>query len=230
MNDEGIPTPRNLPGRNLHAGSGTLPEPKRSMDDGDNRKQTAEGQEMLEHVQSATQSQQFKTLDESKKGLSQVGTESGEIGLKGNFGEEAPAQPLQVPADHFSKETSEPGLPENDVIVEQDEHDEEERKTQTETFKLNKEKAQMTPTQPPATIEENQYATGNKLASQESQNDGYNNSGPSTVHGDVSGNNIVGSQSRIKVNLSQHEDDTLGMVEEPEVIQPMPTLDQQFMS
>ncbi len=64
MNDEGIPTPRNLPDRN-QPGSGALPEQKKSMD-GAMHAQTADGKEMLEHVQSATQSQQFKTLEDSK--------------------------------------------------------------------------------------------------------------------------------------------------------------------
>ena len=48
MNDEGIPTPRNLPDRN-QPGSGALPEQKKSMD-GAMHAQTADGKEMLEHV------------------------------------------------------------------------------------------------------------------------------------------------------------------------------------
>ncbi len=63
----------------------------------------------------------------------------------------------------------------------------------------------------------------------------YNNSGPSTIKGanassvadNVSANVIDQSQSRIKVNLSQNDDDTLGMTgmdEEPQMIQPKPTL------
>ena len=67
MNDDGMTTPRNLPDRG-QPGSGTLAENKRSMD-GAIHNQSVDGQELLEHVQSATQSQQFKTMDDSKTQL-----------------------------------------------------------------------------------------------------------------------------------------------------------------
>lgn len=65
MNDDGIATPRNLTDKNQH-GSGTLPEGKRSMDGVVAGQQSADSKELLNHVQSATQSQQFKTMDNSK--------------------------------------------------------------------------------------------------------------------------------------------------------------------
>ena len=65
--DGEIPTPKNLPPKGQPA-SGKLPEGKKSMDGAmpPNIK-TPEGQELLQSVQSATQSQQqFKTMDDSK--------------------------------------------------------------------------------------------------------------------------------------------------------------------
>ena len=83
MNDEGIPTPRNLNQnkRNVN-NSGTLPEGKRSMDGMASPKNGAGGQELLEHVQSATQSQQFKTMDDSK---TQLHEDTASVGLKKNL-------------------------------------------------------------------------------------------------------------------------------------------------
>ena len=47
--------------------------------------QTADGREMQEHVQSAqSQSQQFKTLDDSSRGLRDV-AENSEVGVKKNL-------------------------------------------------------------------------------------------------------------------------------------------------
>ena len=89
-------------------------------------------------------------MDDSKKNLEEENTEP--VGLKKNLqtqsqsdkGQEAPnmqspanAVETEPPADlQFAKEASEPGLAVADeVIEEQDEHDEEERKTQTDIFK-----------------------------------------------------------------------------------------------
>lgn len=71
-------------------------------------------------------------------------------------------------------------------------------------------------------------APENRIGSQNS----INKSGPpSTIQGphgsshDNTSNNIpVGSQSRIKVNLSQNEDDTMQMDEDHHLIQPKPML------
>ncbi len=83
MNDEGIPTPRNLGNGMRNANnSGTLPEGKRSMDGMGPAKKAAGGQELLEHVQSATQSQQFKTMDDSK---TQLHEDTASVGLKKNL-------------------------------------------------------------------------------------------------------------------------------------------------
>ena len=79
MNDEGIPTPRNLAGRN-QPGSGTLPGQKRSMDGVDRKDSNRD--ELLEHVQSATQSQQFKTMEDSKTALEESVPE---VSLKKNL-------------------------------------------------------------------------------------------------------------------------------------------------
>ena len=70
MGDDGLATPRNLIEKN-QPGSGTLPEAKRSMDGvmptvGG---KSAESKELMHHVQSATHSQQFKTMDNSKTQL-----------------------------------------------------------------------------------------------------------------------------------------------------------------
>ena len=51
--------------------------------------------------------------------------------------------------------------------------------------------------------------------------------GPNLSSNGAVSNNIGNSQSRIKVNLSQHEEDAMGMTgmeEEPHVIAPKPTL------
>ena len=82
MNDDGMATPRNLAARE-QPGSGALPEGKRSMDGVvSSVPTTGEGKEMLEHVQSATQSQQFKTVDDSK---TQLHEDAQDVGLKKNL-------------------------------------------------------------------------------------------------------------------------------------------------
>ena len=106
----------------------------------------------------------------------------------------------------FSKDTSEGGLPvEHEVIEEQDEHDEDERRTQTDGFMKVKtsQDSQMGPT-----IEEQNY-TG---------------SAPSTVQGvnpsTHENNSVNNSQSRIKVDLSHKNQDgnAMGMEEDHDII------------
>ena len=71
QNDESIPTPRDLHSNKNSQGSGKqLADQKRSVDDMQKAK-TIDDKELGEHAQSATQSQQFKTLDESKSQLIQ---------------------------------------------------------------------------------------------------------------------------------------------------------------
>ena len=82
MNDEGIPTPRNLAGGRNQPGSGTLPGQKRSMDGVVTPNKDSNREELLEHVQSATQSQQFKTMDDSKTALEESVPE---VSLKKNL-------------------------------------------------------------------------------------------------------------------------------------------------
>ncbi len=180
MNDEGIPTPRNLPDRN-QPGSGALPEQKKSMD-GAMHAQTADGKEMLEHVQSATQSQQFKTLEDSKTQLHEDTAQ--EIGLRQNLQQTSQSDNLkadslneQVPEEanapddvnrlNFNEDISNQGIPiENEVIPEQDEHDEEERKTQTEHFKK---------------LNEQNRASQPNVSELQQNSQNLNKSGPSTV-------------------------------------------------
>lgn len=83
MQDSGIPTPRDLNTRNVPGGggSGTLPENKKSMDSMGNR-QPPNASEMLQKVQSATQSQQFRTVEDSKQSLNQNDSATGEVGIK----------------------------------------------------------------------------------------------------------------------------------------------------
>lgn len=68
MNDDGIATPRTLTDKN-QPGSGMLADGKRSMDGVMAAQKSAESKELLQHVQSATHSQQFKTMDNSKTQL-----------------------------------------------------------------------------------------------------------------------------------------------------------------
>ena len=98
MDESVIPTPRILnPGKRNANASGTLPEGKRSMD-GVGQKTAADGQELLEHVQSATQSQQFKTMDDSK---TQLHDDTASVGLKKNLmtsnSEKADQAPIASP-------------------------------------------------------------------------------------------------------------------------------------
>ena len=104
---------------------------------------SSDGQDILQSAQSATQSQQFKTVEETKKNLNS--SSQGEITLKKNLkaspspnspkNEESatpvpPAVVIEPAQPIFSKEVSEAAMPiENMVIEERDENDEEERKT-----------------------------------------------------------------------------------------------------
>lgn len=68
--DSAIPTPRNLNTRNVNGmavgGSGTLPDSKKSMDSMVSQNKTTE---LLQRAQASAQSQQFKTVEDSKKTL-----------------------------------------------------------------------------------------------------------------------------------------------------------------
>ena len=139
MGDDGIATPRNLEDNKNQAGSGgILPEGKRSMDGVMTAKQIADSKELLQNAQSATQSQQFKTMDNSSKQLHE--DTHHQMSLKNNLqtshsGKVDAAEESKGVIDtknlNSSKE-SESVIPiTNEVIEEQDEHDEEERKNNT---------------------------------------------------------------------------------------------------
>ena len=130
-----------------------LPQGKRSMDGAvQPNAKSSEGQELLQT--SASQSQAFKTVDDTARILNH--SSQGELALKKNLqasqsaktGQYMTSTPTPPPAPipsqevidttqlRLSRETSEAGMPvENDVIVERDEKDEEERKTVQESFK-----------------------------------------------------------------------------------------------
>ena len=173
------------------------------MDIGPSAQKSAGSKELLQHVQSATQSQQFKTMDGSK-----MQNDENEVSLKiklqtsysdkvDQVTQEAAAQEEAQAIDtkdlnlNLSKE-SEAVLPiANEVIEEQDEHDEEERKH-----------IDHQPKPPVAAPPVPEYRDRSGPSTVKGQN--VSSNGASNNHHDA-GN----SQSRIKVNLSQQEEEMM---------------------